>query len=510
MPTRSPAPCDPTAERAAHRGRPAARRRPPDSRRVRAARALAVACLACAGLAAARGAPALEPPADPHFVAKGSWGQEWADQWGLHRVGLTPDADSAWRRVTGEAEVVVAVIDTGLDWHHLDFSPRNLWRNPGEVPGNGVDDDGNGYVDDVIGWDFYGDDGKPWDHDGHGTFVAGILAATWNNGAGIAGINPRARIMVLKALNNFGHSRASYVAEAIAYAADHGARVINLSVGGPGTTEVEREAIRYAWRKGAVVVVAAGNQSVDTRDYGLASVPEALVVAATDFRDQRAPFSNWGAQVDLAAPGIDILSLRARRTDLMRDLPGVDYQPGAAYVGADRRYYRTSGTSFAAPIVAGIASLLLTQNPELTHEEVVRILLHSARDVETPGVDQYTGYGLVDARAALAHLAEKPAYFVTARIRDVEVARRDGRQVVRVLGTADADGFRRAWLELGAGREPTAWRRLGAELDEPVRDGVLGEVPAREFAGSPLWQLRLVTEHRDGSRREARFELDLE
>lgn len=468
--------------------------------------------LVCAALLALAAAPAaaLDPPTDPHFLAKGSWGQAWDDQWGLHRVGLTSGPDSAWRRVTGGAEVVVAVIDTGLDWHHLDLAPENLWRNPGEIPGNGVDDDGNGYVDDVIGWDFYGNDGKPWDHDGHGTFVAGIIAAAWNNGAGIAGINPKARIMVLKALNNFGHSRASYLAEALTYAADHGARVINLSVGGRGTTEVEREAIRYAWSRGAVVVVAAGNKSVDTADYGLAAVPESLVVAATGFDDERAPFSNWGAQVDLAAPGMDILSLRARRTDLMRDLPGVEYQPGAAYVGADRRYYRTSGTSFAAPIVAGVASLLFTQDPSLTNEDVVRILLHSARDVEQPGVDQYTGYGLVDARAALAHLAEKPEFFVTARIRDVAVASRDGGQVVRVLGTADADGFRRAWLELGAGREPTAWKRVGAELEAPVRDGVLGEIPAREFAGSPVWQLRLVTEHRDGSRREARFLLDLE
>lgn len=397
------------------------------------------------------------------------------------------------------------MIDTGLDWHHRDISWDNIWTNPGEIPNNGVDDDRNGYVDDMIGWNFFGDDNKPWDHDGHGTFVSGIITGSWGND-GIAGINPQARIMVLKGINNFGHTRASYLAEALVYAVDNGARVINMSMGGEGTTRVELEAMRYAWSRGAVIVVAAGNSATDTADYGIASIPEALVVAATDTDDKRAVFSNWGASVDIAAPGVDVLSLRARRTDLMRDIPGVVYEPGAAYVGEDHLYYRSSGTSFAAPIVAGVASLLLTDNPRLTNEEVVRILLNSAAEAELPGVDQYTGYGIVDAKAALK---ADPAFFVAAGITGVEVVQSTAGPAVRVLGTADANRFGRAWFELGSGEEPRKWKRVGDPIRTRVQSSTLSQVPAREFAGSPVWQLKLVVEHGGGERREARFRLDL-
>src|SRR5690606_10808382 len=178
---------------------------------------------------------------------KGGWTQSYDDMWAIKRVGFTADRDSAWKLVKPDAKpVTVAVIDTGVDWNHLDLSWDNIWRNTREIPDNGLDDDGNGYVDDIIGWDFFANGNKPWDHDGHGTFVAGVIAARWNNGAGLAGINPKARIMVIKAINNFGHSRASYLAEGIVYAADNGARVINLSVGGKNLTRVEQAAIDYA------------------------------------------------------------------------------------------------------------------------------------------------------------------------------------------------------------------------------------------------------------------------
>ena len=183
-------------------------------------------------------------PTDPNFTqsGRGSWGQVEDDQWAIKRVGFTSDEGSAWNYVPENASpVVVAVIDTGLDWHHLDISHENIWRNDGEIPDNGIDDDRNGYVDDVIGWDFFARNNRPWDFDGHGTIVAGIIAATQDNDVGIAGINPHARIMVLKAVNNFGTTRASYLAEAIVYAVDNGARIINISVGGP-------YASRMVWR----------------------------------------------------------------------------------------------------------------------------------------------------------------------------------------------------------------------------------------------------------------------
>src|SRR5690606_9959570 len=207
-------------------------------------------------------------PNDPHFEGKGAWGQAHDDQWAIKRVGLTGEADSAWARLgANPRDVVVAVIDSGLDWNHADFDWGNIWNNPGEIPDNGVDDDGNGYVDDVIGWDFLGQNNKPWDHDGHGTLTAGIIAADSDNGVGIAGINPHARIMVLKALNAFGNSRASFIAHAIRYAADNGARVVNLSVGGPGLTGIERDAVAYARSKGVLIVAASGNDGTEITDY---------------------------------------------------------------------------------------------------------------------------------------------------------------------------------------------------------------------------------------------------
>lgn len=446
-------------------------------------------------------------PNDTLFAGNQAWGQKYDNQWAIKQVGMTAGNDSAWNMLGNDPKpVVVAVIDTGLDWNHLDINWDNIWQNPGEVPANGLDDDGNGYIDDQIGWDFFADTNNPWDHDGHGTFVAGVIAADTNNETGIAGINPHARIMVLKALNNFGHTRASYLAKAIVYAVDNGARIINMSVGGKEVTTIEQEAIKYAASKGVLVVVASGNEGIDVSEFGVAGLDSVLTVAATNLNDQRAPFSNSGAAVDIAAPGIEVLSLRARRTDTMRDIPGVEYDSAGAYVGEDKRYYRASGTSFAAPIVAGVASLLLSANPDLTAAELDRMLTQSARDVEVPGFDQITGHGIVDARAALA---ADPEFFIDAAIARVEVVQESGRTFVRVVGSADADHFESARVELGAGERPDNWKTVLDKIRQPVRDGVLGDIDANEFQGAAQWTLRVIIQHKNGTRREARFALNL-
>lgn len=446
-------------------------------------------------------------PADPLYVGRGAWQQDYDNQWAIKRVGLDDSADSAWKLIDSNAkEVVVAVIDTGLDWNHLDMSWDNIWRNAKEVPDNGIDDDGNGYIDDIIGWDFYGNTNRPWDHDGHGTFVAGVIAATQNNGEGIAGINPNARIMVLKALNNFGHSRASYLARAIVYAADNGARIVNMSVGGKNLSRIEAEAIGYAASKGVLIVVASGNEGVDISNFGPAGEAAVLSVGATGFEDEHQPFSNWGANLDIVAPGLDVLGLRARRTDTMRDIPDVEYVDGANYVGEDRRYYRASGTSFSAPIVAGVASLVLSNKPELSAQEVKRILLQTATDVEVPGVDQLTGHGLVNARAALK---ADPDFFISGSIDGVAATQKSGRTFVSVAGSVDANKFGKAWLELGAGDNPSEWRKVGQDIRKAVSNGPLTEFDAAELAGSQTWTIRLIVEHSNGERRESRFVLNL-
>lgn len=441
---------------------------------------------------------------DPFFVSKGAWGQGFDDQWGLKRIGFgAPDArDSAWARSAEATQpVVVAVVDTGLDWRHPDFNNANLWRNAGERE-NGIDDDGNGYVDDLIGWNFLDQDNNPWDLAGHGTFVTGIIAAATGNGEGIAGINGHARIMPLKALSFMGAGRATIVAEAIYYAVRNGARIINLSLGSPRFSAAEERAIRHANEQGVLVIVASGNDGGDIVDFGPAGSPNVITVAASTSDDQRAGYSNFGQQVDITAPGSDILSLRARRTDFILMTLPLNYEPGGAFVGQEGRYYRASGTSFAAPFVSAVASLLWSRNPDLSAEQVRRILLQSARDIDAPGVDQNTGYGLLDASAALA---ADPEFHVDAAITGVAVVQRGQSVLLQITGTADADRLEGAVIEAGPGENPTSWTPISRKIASPVRDDVLDEVDARTFASGKQWTLRLTTTHKNGKQRQARF-----
>lgn len=468
--------------------------------------ALALGMLLCASVPVHAQAPMLTPPDNHYFVSKGSWGQGYPDQWALQRIGFDASPRSAWRLVRRDAKpVVVAVIDTGLDWNHKSIDWDRIWRNPKEVEGNGVDDDKNGHVDDVIGWDFISGAPKPWDHDGHGTLIAGILAGDWNDKTGMAGINPYAQLMILKALNNFGHTRASYVARAIAYAADNGARVINLSVGGADLSKAEQVAVDYAYAKGVVIVIAAGNEGTDVSKSWMAGSDKVLTVAASDFEDKRVVFSNWG-KISVAAPGLDVLSLRARRTDTMLGIQDVKYTAGDAFVGADKRYYRASGTSFAAPMVSGLASLMIANDPSLTNKQVMAIIKSTARDVGLPGVDQFTGYGIVDAVAALKSPKD---YFLFAGISGIEVVQQGKAPVVRVRGTADGNAMKAARIEVGPGETPASWKRVGAAKKSVGPDGVLGDIPAAALQGAKVWQIRVVVEHTDGTAREARFKLTL-
>jgi subtilisin family serine protease len=459
---------------------------------------LAILCgaLAVCGPAAAQDVM-LAPPDSHYFLSKGSWGQDHADQWALHRIGFDASPQSAWRLVKRDAQpVIVAVIDTGLDWHHRNIDWETIWRNPNEISGNGLDDDRN---------DFTRQQDKPWDYDGHGTMTAGIIAASWNEKEGMAGVNPFARLMILKTLNDFGKTRGSYLAEAIAYAADNGARVINLSVGGKERSEVAQRAVDYAYSKGVVMVVAAGNEGEEIKANSLAGSGKVLTVAATGINDERALFSNWGA-VSVAAPGVDILSLRARRTDTLLSVHGAKYTAGSAYVGSDKRYYRAGGTSFSVPFVSGLASLMLAKDPSLTNRQVMNSIKSTARDVGVPGVDQFTGYGLIDARAALS--APKD-YFLFAGINRVEVVRKGDSQAVRVYGTADADAFKSARLEIGQGETPKTWKPIGPAQKTGDAGGALGDIPVSALAGSKVWQLRVIVTHENGNVREARFKLKL-
>jgi subtilisin family serine protease len=258
----------------------------------------------------------------------------FSNLWGLNNTGQrvnftsgTPDADidapEAWDLETGKSDVVIAVIDTGVDYRHPDLA-NNIWVNGGEIPENGIDDDGNGFIDDSGGWDFFDNDPDPMDPDGHGTHVAGIVGAEGNNEKGITGVGWRLRIMALKVGGSAGFFTTSRLTGAIDYATSMGAQVINASWGGDFFDQAVRDAISRANNGGVLFVAAAGNagKDIDSSPFYPASydLENIISAAATDQNDQLAHFSNFGVtSVDVGAPGTNILSTYVKRMTLWND-----------------------------------------------------------------------------------------------------------------------------------------------------------------------------------------------
>lgn len=386
-------------------------------------------------------------PTDPLFP----------DQWGLHNTGQSHpitdpppaevegtfdadiDAPEAWTVTSGSPDTVIAVIDTGIDLTHPDLA-GSLWVNADEVPGNGLDDDLNGYPDDVNGWDFEENDPVPQDVDGHGTHVAGIIAAAANNGVGGVGVCPGCRVMPLRS----GLDLATEL-EAIAYAVENGAAIINMSFGSGYFSVLERRAIAWAGGNGVLAVVAAGNElgdndmalEIDTDGDGVTDccpsypasydLPNIISVAASNDLDQygyrtgcairagdilrRCSFTNVGHDsVDLAAPGVDILST----------------YPGASYEVSN-------GTSMAAPYVAGVAGLVKSAHPTYGPLEIKNAILNS---VDRPDGLRYWWNGgrtaiiagsftLTDGRVnALRALSASPARLIPRSDGNISGARR--------------------------------------------------------------------------------------
>ena len=303
-----------------------------------------------------------------------------SNQWGLNNTGQTGgsadadiDAPEAWSKTTGSSNVVVAVIDSGVLMSHQDLD-GNIWTNPGEIAGNGVDDDHNGYVDDVHGWDFVNGDANPNDDRGHGTNAASIIGAEGNNGVGVAGVAWDVSIMPLKVLDAFGGGNTAGAVAAIHYAAAEGVRIVNNSW---GVATANDPALKAAIEEtDALFVCAAGNggyipadgsdpsgnigDNSDIYPFIPASLNSANIISvgASTNTDGRATFSNYGAQsVDLFAPGVSILG---------------------AGIASNSKYVGYTGTSMAAPHVSGAAALMLSANPNLTVGQLKAGLLASA------------------------------------------------------------------------------------------------------------------------------------
>jgi thermitase len=310
--------------------------------------------------------PSPSPTAPAELTQSGLVSQQYA----LQTIRLY----EAWAVETGRAEIIVAVIDSGVDSSHVDLRDR-MWVNRREIL-NGIDDDGNGYMDDIYGWDFVEGDNTPQDEADHGTHVAGIIAAAGRYRDGVAGV-ANVTIMPLRVLDAQRQGVDSNVARAINYAVSMGADVINVSLGGDQPNAALRQACASAEAAGVVVIAAAGNQGASTVLYP-AAYDTVLGVAAIDETGVTPGFSNYGYGVKLVAPGVNILST----------------------ISGNQYGYR-SGTSMATAYVSGVAALLKSRDRSMTAAQVRDALTSTADDLNRQGWDLETGYGRVNAYRAL-------------------------------------------------------------------------------------------------------------
>ena len=371
------------------------------------------------------------------------------------------DAPEAWDITTGSSDIVVAVIDTGVDYNHPDLND-NMWVNVAEL--NGVadyDDDENGYVDDIYGFDFINNEGDPYDDHGHGTHCSGTIAAEGNNGDGVVGVNWNAKIMALKFLGSDGSGDTLDAIDAINYAIDNGADIMSNSWGGGSFSQALKDTISVANDEGILFVTAAGNsrKNTDRRPHYPSSydVPNIISVAATDHNDALAGFSNYGPNsVDLGAPGVDILST---------------YPDGYAW---------GDGTSMAAPHVAGAAALIMAQNPEISVADLKAKILDSVDPVSALNGITVTG-GRLNVYNALDNLNTPPIADANGPYTGTE----DAPVVFDGSGSYDPDGDTLAYHwdfgddSTGTGISPTHTYTAGGEYTVTliVNDGKANSLP---------------------------------
>ncbi len=471
-------------------------------------------------------------PNDPFFSTVGSWGQPEDDLWGLKQI----QADLAWDISLGSG-IVVAVVDTGLDYDHPDIA-ENVWVNPcedlngnGEIDPsdfNGIDDacsgeQPNGFVDDLRGYDFVDaslqnpqQDNDPMDGSGHGTHVSGTIGAVMNNAIGIAGVAPEVQIMPVKGLSNTGSGDSVTLSNAILYAAENGAKVINNSWGSNTrnlSAPAEEAAVGVAHSLGVVVVFAAGNSADNVAFYAPQNMldPKPIIVAASTQHDEPTSFSNFGHLIDVTAPGggendansgvispiNNILSLRAANT-------------GSPTFIVQNDYLRIAGTSMAAPHVSGVAALIRALNPEFDPDDVRQALRLSADDVQDPGIDMTSGAGRINAFIATAvGVLPQVSFDITAPATSSVHDPNDG--PIDILGTAAGAQFESYQLfHLSALEEiEAAFTPFTSVVLAPVTDGVLGSLDPSSLVEG-IYVLRLLVTAFNGAQFEAFTQIEID
>ena len=441
-------------------------------------------------------------PNDTFWNTSNSWGQGYRDQWDMENM----HCPEAWDLQTGSSSIVVAVSDTGVDYNHPDLQV-NAWCNPGEIPSNGIDDDGNGKIDDYHGYDFVNNDGDPMDDNGHGTHCAGSIGAAGNNGIGIAGVSWNCKLMGIKGLSRSGSGSSDALAIGIKYAVDEGADIINMSWGGEGWSQVVQDALLYAHDRNVVLCAAAGNDNHDVVGFYPATSNFVISVAASDQNNAKCYFSNWGIKIAVTAPGgnggssspvcstYNTLSTRANTTDAVSGSCGA----GTCVVGTN--YYRLGGTSMACPHVSGLAALILAQNPSWSNEQVRQAIQMRADDVQAVGFDRFSGFGRINAYSSLT--CSEP---MTAFIRNP----RNGAGLwgtVAVNGTAAGPNITGWVLDYGWGNTPTSWTVVASGISAII-DNKLADWNVNSLA-SGVYTLRLRTSG-TGSVQNAEYRIQIE
>ncbi|NOX88694.1 MAG: S8 family serine peptidase [Calditrichaeota bacterium] len=403
-------------------------------------------------------------------------------QWYLQKIGIP----QAWQKTQGDSSVIVAIIDTGIDYRHPDLQGC-IWRNPGEAGGKaGYDDDGNGLIDDIIGWDFtdaprfadWGDyqtpDSDPMDEfmGGHGTQIAGIIAAKSDNLIGISGIAPGLKIMNLRAGTASGYLEEDDVIRALLYALDKGAKIVNMSFGDLQASALFHDVVNYLWKNGVLLVAAAGNSGTNEVFYP-AGFEETVAVGSSAKDDWLAGFSNYGYVLDLIAPGVDIVS-----------------------TAPDGKYGTVSGTSFSAPMVSAVSGLILSQNPEFNNEQVRNILKSSAAHHASLKPGKQTGAGRVDAYRAL-QIQKGGELRIIYPAQSSAIAK----DTLFITATAYHPDLKTVKLFYAPGENPDQWNEIGQWQYRFFIEDTVGKLPIKSFPDTTL-SIRLTMELLDGKRIE--------
>lgn len=408
----------------------------------------------------------------------------YRQQWYLNTI----HAPEAWQITEGDSRIIVGVIDTGIDYHHPDLQ-TGLWRNEAEENGlPGIDDDHNGFVDDSVGWDFTdapdfpdGGDYRQPDNDpmdeyghGHGTEVAGIIAAVSLHGQGMGGIAPGIKVMNLRAGTAGGYLEEDDVANAILYAIDNGARIINMSFGDTAVSRFLKDIMYYAYRKHVLMVAASGNEGNDRAFYP-AGLAETISVGASTINDYIAGFSSYGSSLDLVAPGDSILSTA---------------------IGGG--YSLVNGTSFSAPMVSAAAGLILSLHPDYSVERLRNVLKTSCDDIMYSGWDRYSGSGRLNVARAL----QIPR---SGELRIIRPAPNSStaKNTLLITGTILHPDIRTAELDYALGNPGLDWQVLKTFNRRQVLNDTLAVLNLQSMADTVL-TLRLKMELVNGPSDEVR------